>query len=114
MYEQTTSPEFLLLKRVIDGHGRARHDVLIVYIGHHAYDASWSRADVNEFHHRVSPHDMAVECFLSRKHSLRHALTHDNDRLSTSTVGVVEIASGDQPNTKRSEKPRRNRPEAGA
>jgi hypothetical protein len=53
-----------------------------------------------------------VDCVLIRKHSLRHALTHNHNRFAGTAVGVVEIAAGDQGNTESREKPRRNYAEA--
>src|SRR5256885_835239 len=36
-------------------------DVLVVHIGGDSDDAARPGADVDELHHRVSPHDMAIE-----------------------------------------------------
>src|SRR5262245_11995905 len=55
---------------------------------------------------------MVIDRILIREHPLRQALTHDDDLLTAPAIGFVEIASGDQRNAERREKPWRNRPEA--
>src|SRR5262249_16573479 len=88
--------------------------VLVVDIGHDADDAPWARTDIDELHHRISPHHMAIDRFLRREHSLRNALTDDDDRFAALAVRLVEIASGDQRDAKRREIPWRDRTEGGA
>ena len=82
MNEQTASPNLLLLEGVVYGQGRARHHVFVVHVGCDADDAPGCRADVDELHHRIGPHNVAVNRILIGKHPLRQTLAHDDDRLT--------------------------------
>ena len=111
MNEQAASPDLLLLEGMVYGQGRTRHHVLVVHIGRDADDAPGRRADVDELHHRISPHDVAVDRILIRKHPLRQALAHDDDRLATSAVGIVEVASGNHRDAERRKESGRDCPQ---
>ena len=102
VHEQAAAAD-LLLERVIDGHRRPRHDVLVVHVGRDADDAPRRRADVDELHHRIGPHQLAVDGVLVREHPLRQALADDDDLLAVAAVGVVEVAAGDDRHAQRRE-----------
>ncbi len=94
---------------MIYGQCRARRHVLVVHIGHNAHDATGRRADVDELHDRIRPLHVPVNRFLVGEHPLRQALAHDHDPLTVSPVGIVEIATGNDRDTERREKPGRDR-----
>ena len=109
--EQPAAPELLLPERVIHRHRRTRHDILVIHIRRDADDPPRRRADVDELHHRIGPHHVAVDRILIREHALRQALADDDHRLAASPIGVVEIASGDHRHAQRREEAGRHRPE---
>ena len=68
-------------------------------------------ADVDELHHRIGPHQLAVDRVLIREHPLRQALADDDDRLGVAAVAVGEVAAGDDRHAERGEESRRHRAE---
>ncbi len=104
----------LLLERMIDGHRRPRHDVLVVHVGGDADDPAGPGAHVDELHDRIGPEESAVQRLPGREHPLRHALADDDDRLGIPAVGVVEVAAGDDRNAERREESRGHGAEPGA
>ncbi len=64
----------LLLERVIHGHHRSRHDVLIVDVRHDADDAARLGADADELHDRIGPEQRAVEHVAAGEQARRDAL----------------------------------------
>ena len=97
--------------RVIDVHGRPRHDVLVVDVADDADDAPAVGAHVDELHDRVGPHQVAVDRVLVREQLLRQALADDHDALAVAPIAVVEVAAGEQRHAERGEEARRDRPE---
>ena len=79
-----------LPQRVIDRERRARHDVLVVHVRHHADDAP--RLGLAEV--RIGPPHVAVERVAVREQPLRDALAHDHDELAAGPVVVGEVAAG--------------------
>ena len=112
--EQTAAPDRLLLEGLINGHRRAGYHVLVVDIGRDTDDAAGSGADVDELHHRIGPHHVAVDRILIREHPLREALADDDDLFAAPAIGFVEIAPGDDRDTERREKSGRDHPETRA
>ena len=104
----------LLLERVIDRQRGPRDDVLVVDVGRDPDDAPAGRADVDELHHRIGPHQPAVQRVLVREHPLRQALADDDDRVGVVAIAVVEIAARDDRHAQRGEEPRRDGAEAAA
>ncbi len=111
MDEDAAAANFLL-ERVIDAQRRTRNDVLIVDVGGDTDDAAWLGLDVDELHHRIGPHQAAVDRVARAEHAPRHALADDDDRLGIATIGVGEITAGDDRHTKRAEEARRYRAES--
>ena len=107
VHEQPAAAD-LLLERVIDGHRRPGHDVLVVDVGDDADDAARLGADVDELHHRIGPHQAAVERVLVGEHPLREALADDDDLLGVAAIGVGEVAAGDERHAERGEESRRD------
>ena len=68
-------------------------------------------ADVDELHHRIGPHQVAVHRVLAREHPLRQALADDHDLLGVAAVGVGEVAAGDDRHAERREEAGRHRAE---
>src|SRR5690348_5684659 len=99
---------------MVNAERRTRHDVLVIHIGRDAYDAPGGRADVDELHHRIGPHDVAVQRVLTGKHPLGQALAHDDDWVATSAIGIVEVPPGDNRDAERREEPGRDSSKAGA
>src|ERR1700724_4890512 len=87
---------------------RTRNDVVVIQVRRHPDAPPRDRADVDEFHHRIGPYDVVIDCILTRKHALRHALAHDNHGLAIPAIVVVEIATGNNRDAKRCEKSRRD------
>ena len=112
--EQAAAPELLLAEGMIDGEGRAGHDVLVVDIRGDADDAARLGADVDELHDRVGPHEVAVDGVLIGEHAPRQALADDDDLLAAVAVGVVEVAAGDDRDAERGEEAGRDGAESGA
>ena len=110
VHEQAAAAE-LLLQRVIDVHRRPRHDVLVVDVGDDADDPPAVGADVDELHHRVGPHQVAVDGVLVREQLLRQALADDDDPLAVAPIAVVEVAAGEHRHAERGEEARRHRAE---
>src|SRR5256885_6767424 len=79
---------------MIDGECRAGHHVLVIYVSGNADDAARSLADINEVHHRIGPHDVAIDRILPREDALRQALADDHNRLAAAAIVVIEIPSG--------------------
>ena len=79
--------------------------------GDHADDAARLGADADELHHRIGPHQPAVDGVHVRKHPLRQALADDDHLLAVAPIAVVEIAAGDDRHAERGEEARRDRAE---
>ena len=73
-----------------------------------ADDPPRSGADVDELHHRIGPHEVAVHRVLIGEHPLREALADDDDLLGVAAVAVVEVAAGDDRHAERGEEARRD------
>src|SRR6185437_15631172 len=110
--EQPASPEIHLLKGMIDGRSGTRNDVLIIDIADDSDNPARGGTDIDELDHGIGPHHVMVYRILVRKHSLGYALAYDHYRFAAAAVGIVEIASRNQGNTKSREKSRRNGTEA--
>ena len=73
-----------------------------------------SPSDVDELHHRVGPHDVAVDGVLIGKHAARQALADDHHLFPALAVAFVEIAARDEGHAQRREESRRDGAEASA
>ena len=104
-------PLDLLLDRVIHGHRRLRHQVLVVHVGHDTDDAAGAGADADELRDRIRPHHPAVDGLQAREHPARETLADDDDFLAVCAIGVVEVAAGDELHPKRAEEAGRHRAE---
>ena len=100
------APQHFLFERMVYGHCRTRHHVLIIDIGRDPDNAPRRGADLDEFHHRIGPHDVSVHGILIREHPLRKALAYDHDRLAIFSIRLVEIAAGNDRDTERREEAR--------
>ena len=88
----------LLFERLIHGHHRFRHDVLVVDIGHHADNATRLATDVDELDDRIGPEQRAVEDIATGKQAGRDAFGDDHHRLTPVPIVEREIASGTKRN----------------
>jgi hypothetical protein len=99
-----------LAKRMVHAKRRTWHHVFIIHIGHDANDALGRGIDWDELHHWIGPHQVMVHRILIRKHTLGHALAHDNDRFASVPIPGVEIAASDDRHAERREESGRHRP----
>ena len=81
--------------------------MFIVNIGCDADNAHASRD--HGLHHRIGPAYPVANGLLIWEHALRYALADDDHRLGAATIGIVEIASGNDRNAERCEESGRNR-----
>ena len=99
----------LLLERVVDGHRRLGHDVLVVEVGGHADDAPSVLAHADEVGDRVGPHQHAVHRVLPGEHPPRQTLADDHDLFGVLPVALVEVAAGHDRHAERGEEARTRR-----
>ena len=90
-----------LFEWMIDRHHGLRIDAFVVDIGHHPHDAPRLRADVDELHDGIGPHQMAIERILPWKQLFGDAAADDHDAFRTITIRLVEIAPGGEGYSKR-------------
>jgi hypothetical protein len=98
-------PGDLLFERLIDGHYRSRHDVLVIHVGNDADDPARFGADADELDYRVRPEQRAVQGFSPGKQTRRDALADDDDFLAVGAVVGREIATRAERQAERREIP---------
>src|SRR5229473_6550008 len=113
--EKAAAKHWTLFKRVINGEDGSRNDVFVVNVGSDANDAVRRGVDPgDEFHHGIRPVDMPINGILIGEHSLRKSLTHDNDRIFTLTVELIEVAALNDGHTECGKESGRNSAQVGA
>src|SRR5579864_4722527 len=87
-------------KGAVDGRGRLRDDVNVVYVGSNADDAVrrlrtrlFRVVTGKEFKDGIGPVNMASHSTLTGPHALSQSFADDHDGLALPVVEVVEIAS---------------------
>src|SRR5262249_22196949 len=104
MYEQPASPGVLLPKRMVDVDGGTGHDVLVVEVRGHPYNAARLQADLGKLHNRICPEQMMVDRIPAWKHALGQALADDDHHLAALAIVVVKVATGQYRHPERGEK----------
>src|SRR6266446_6444277 len=99
-----------LFKGAIDSDDGPRNEVFVVDIGSDADDAMWRAVNPGgESQHGIGPIDVAIDGILIGEHAPGQSLTDDRDGLFPFlAVETVEIAAGDDGNTKRGKESGRN------
>ena len=83
----------LLIERLIDGHYRSRHDVLVIHVGNNADDPARFGADADELDYRVRPEQGPVQGFSPGEQTRRDTLADDDDFLAVRAIVGREIAT---------------------
>ena len=112
MHEQPAAARFLL-KRLIHRERRLWRNAGVIEVGNHADNPTRFLAQVDELADRIRPEQLAVHDLGGREHSLGQRLTDDHDLLRAGAIVSVEVAAGQDRNTKRGEEPRSDRPRTG-
>ena len=107
--EQATAKDHTSLKGVVDSDCGLRNEVIIVNIGRDTDDAVRRHqaclvgiSSREELQYGIRPKDMPIDGILIGEHALCERLADDNDRVViVLAVERVEIAAGDDGNTKR-------------